>query len=221
MATSERGKGQRRHQEMTLLLLLVLTAGLAGRVRGEDHDTTGDEAIEDEDPALNAGDDDVIPTVDTAFTTLHSPGEEGDITPDDNGLSGEGELNPPLITTGRGNPLHSPGDATDTPPEEDENLEASDLDPLMIIIPLVLLLLLVVIASLAAYTISRRRAKKHSDPRHLTEDEILHGCENEKIPMPMFEDDVPSVLELEMEDLEKWMVKDTGRICVDSAGDER
>lgn len=25
---------------------------------------------------------------------------------------------------------------------------------------------------------------------------------------PMFEDDVPSVLELEMEDLEKWMVKD-------------
>ncbi|XP_035274032.1 transmembrane protein 154 isoform X3 [Anguilla anguilla] len=211
MATSERGKGQRRHQEMTLLLLLVLTAGLAGRVRGEDHDTTGDEAIEDEDPALNAGDDDVIPTVDTAFTTLHSPGEEGDITPDDNGLSGEGELNPPLITS----------DATDTPPEEDENLEASDLDPLMIIIPLVLLLLLVVIASLAAYTISRRRAKKHSDPRHLTEDEILHGCENEKIPMPMFEDDVPSVLELEMEDLEKWMVKDTGRICVDSAGDER
>ena len=26
---------------------------------------------------------------------------------------------------------------------------------------------------------------------------------------PMFEDDVPSVLELEMEDLEKWMVKDS------------
>ena len=28
------------------------------------------------------------------------------------------------------------------------------------------------------------------------------------LPRPMFEDDVPSVLELEMEDLEKWMVKD-------------
>ncbi|RXN06604.1 transmembrane protein 154 isoform X2 [Labeo rohita] len=43
------------------------------------------------------------------------------------------------------------------------------------------------------------------------EDPYLDHEDHEKVPMPMFEDDIPSVMELEMEDLENWMTK--GTIC--------
>ncbi|XP_061100311.1 transmembrane protein 154 isoform X1 [Conger conger] len=190
MPISERGKGQRSHQDMTLLLLLVLAASLAGRVLS-----------------------DVIPTEDSAFTTvMHSPGDEDRTITDENGLSGEGE-----DFNGLRNPIVFTGEPTGIPPND---TRSNLLNPLAIIIPLLLLLLLVVAISVAVFICSRRRAKQHSGAGDMREDEILHGSDTEKVPMPMFEDDVPSVLELEMEDLEKWMVKDTGRICVDSAGDE-
>ncbi|XP_026873699.2 transmembrane protein 154 [Electrophorus electricus] len=46
----------------------------------------------------------------------------------------------------------------------------------------------------------------------MKEDPYLESGGDEKVPMPMFEDDVPSVMELEMEDLEKWMMKGDGEV---------
>ncbi|KAJ8335679.1 hypothetical protein SKAU_G00390210 [Synaphobranchus kaupii] len=217
MPTSERGEGQRSYQDMTLLLLLALTAGLAGRVRSEDYYTTGAETGAVGDTALNVGGDDVR-LIPTDFTTLHSPGDEGSIT-DETGLSGGGELDSPVIHVRRNPTLFNQG-PTEAPLDDGLGLHRSSLNPLVVIIPLVLLILLLAAVAVAVCLIGRRRAKQHGGTGDMRDDEILHGCETEKVPMPMFEDDVPSVLELEMEDLEKWMIKDPGGICVDSAGGE-
>ncbi|XP_034044673.1 transmembrane protein 154 isoform X6 [Thalassophryne amazonica] len=40
------------------------------------------------------------------------------------------------------------------------------------------------------------------------EDVFLEESSSEKVPMPMFEEDVPSVLELEMDELDGWIKKD-------------
>ncbi|XP_076150303.1 transmembrane protein 154 isoform X2 [Alosa pseudoharengus] len=84
-----------------------------------------------------------------------------------------------------------------------------DLSPTIIIIPLVAVLVIISMV-VAAVMISRRLRRKSAGSEPVQQDEYLDACEGEKVPMPMFEDDVPSVLELEMEDLEKWMVKDGG-----------
>ncbi|XP_066574565.1 transmembrane protein 154 [Amia ocellicauda] len=86
---------------------------------------------------------------------------------------------------------------TDFPDEDDE------LSLYIIIVPVLLLLLIVM--SLIAIVIWKW--KKNKNIAYDKEDKYLSGCNAEKIPSPMFEDDVPSVLELEMEDLEKWMIK--------------
>ncbi|KAL2098188.1 hypothetical protein ACEWY4_007395 [Coilia grayii] len=92
-----------------------------------------------------------------------------------------------------------------TPPAEDER----GLNPVIIIIPLVLVLVIICIV-VALVMICRRWKSKATGPDPAQQDAYLDACEGEKVPMPMFEEDVPSVLELEMEDLEKWMVKDGG-----------
>ncbi|KAG9344053.1 hypothetical protein JZ751_012530 [Albula glossodonta] len=137
-------------------------------------------------------------------------GDEVGMTTEDTGWSGGGEdtlarFNSPTFSEGGGSGIY---------PSE-EPMGESELSPLAIIIPLALLLLLA--GAVTAFAISRRKAKKHSGGSgDMREDDIFSGCDTEKVPMPMFEDDVPSVLELEMEDLEKWMVKDSGGICLDS-----
>ncbi|KAJ8367485.1 hypothetical protein AAFF_G00317360 [Aldrovandia affinis] len=213
MPASDRGKGQQRCQDM-ILLLLVLTAGLAGQVYS---DYEEGEPPTDAETALHEEIDDVVPTLDTALTTLNPPGDGAMVTTEENGLSGEGELYPtdiaehihPILLAEDGS-----GDGSD--PEEPATESVPNF--MLIAIPLVLLLLLAAVA--AAFVISRRRAKKRGGSGDLREDDILNGCDEEKIPMPMFEDDVPSVLELEMEDLEKWMIKDSGGICSDSRNED-
>ncbi|XP_043971659.1 transmembrane protein 154 isoform X1 [Gambusia affinis] len=54
------------------------------------------------------------------------------------------------------------------------------------------------------------RCSKNAGNQELTkEDPHLDGPSSEKVPMPMFEEDVPSVLELEMDELDQWMKKDS------------
>ncbi|KAK7929140.1 hypothetical protein WMY93_005535 [Mugilogobius chulae] len=82
-----------------------------------------------------------------------------------------------------------------------------DLDPLLIVIPVVVVVLIVSI--IVCSTLIHRRL--NSNTRHSEvskEDQFLEGSSTEKVPMPMFEEDVPSVLELEMEDLDDWIQKD-------------
>uniref|UniRef100_A0A8C8D2X5 Transmembrane protein 154 n=1 Tax=Oncorhynchus tshawytscha TaxID=74940 RepID=A0A8C8D2X5_ONCTS len=103
--------------------------------------------------------------------------------------------------------------------EDHQSSEAPLEDSLsltFVMVPVVLVV--VIIAMVVGVVIINRRwnRKGKSNSDHVEEDKYLHGSDDtEKVPMPMFEDDVPSVLELEMEDLEQWMNKDGG-VLMDS-----
>ncbi|XP_063074468.1 transmembrane protein 154 isoform X2 [Engraulis encrasicolus] len=176
-----------------ILLFLAVTASLTRRALcqedGDDRDDGGE------------GGDEAVPPTETTETTplpgteLPEPTESLDLSiTDDEGLLPEG-------TTEEG----SGSGSADYPMgiEEDPDFP----NPVIIIIPLVLVL--VIISTVVALVMICRRLKsKAPSPDIPHHDVYLDACEGEKVPMPMFEDDVPSVLELEMEDLEKWMVKD-------------
>uniref|UniRef100_A0A3Q3VVG1 Transmembrane protein 154 n=1 Tax=Mola mola TaxID=94237 RepID=A0A3Q3VVG1_MOLML len=90
---------------------------------------------------------------------------------------------------------------TTSSPEEQEGL-----NPIIILIPVVLAVLIISMIVCCIF-ISRRWKKKDK----CQEDPYLDGTTSEKVPMPMFEEDVPSVLELEMEELGQWM-QNEGRL---------
>ncbi|KAF4071394.1 hypothetical protein AMELA_G00272620 [Ameiurus melas] len=110
-------------------------------------------------------------------------------------------------------PKSSVDDTTVAPPEqnntspEDTEQQENDLQTVFIIIAVCLILVLVLSVIMAGILIARRRRKQNTtDPEE--DDPYLDDEDGEKVPMPMFEDDMPSVMELEMEDFEKWMIKD-------------
>ncbi|XP_035280881.1 transmembrane protein 154-like isoform X2 [Anguilla anguilla] len=71
-----------------------------------------------------------------------------------------------------------------------------------VIIPIVLVTLLIVVVVIVVIFLCRRRKKK-TIPCDVKEEEALAACDAGTLPIPMFDDDIPSVLELEMEDLQK------------------
>uniref|UniRef100_A0A8D0CEN5 Transmembrane protein 154-like n=1 Tax=Scleropages formosus TaxID=113540 RepID=A0A8D0CEN5_SCLFO len=109
------------------------------------------------------------------------------------------------VTQARGDAHETLLGPTESPTEHPEDDQADSL-VVMVAIPLVLLVLIALVVT-GFFICRRRKASSFRDGR---EDQFLAGSNEEKVPMPMFEDDVPSVLELEMEDLEKWIVKDSG-----------
>ncbi|KAK6324773.1 hypothetical protein J4Q44_G00041150 [Coregonus suidteri] len=192
-----RTRGRRGHREMTppsFLLLLALTACLAGTVFCQDDEDTN--TVEDPETENDA----VIPTVSDAtptpepYVSTESPSE---------GYETKAE-------TGSGD---SPGVNL----QDEDNLKSSEapleesLSHTFILVPVVLVV--IIIAMVVGIIIINRRwkQKEKSNSDNVEEDKYLHGSDDtEKVPMPMFEDDVPSVLEMEMEDLEQWMTKDGG-----------
>ncbi|CAB1327234.1 unnamed protein product, partial [Coregonus sp. 'balchen'] len=170
-----RTRGRRGHREMTppsFLLLLALTACLAGTVFCQDDEDTN--TVEDPETENDA----VIPTVSDA-----TPTPEPYVSPES--------------------------------PSDEDNLKSSEapleesLSHTFILVPVVLVV--IIIAMVVGIIIINRRwkQKEKSNSDNVEEDKYLHGSDDtEKVPMPMFEDDVPSVLEMEMEDLEQWMTKD-------------
>uniref|UniRef100_A0A8C5LFA7 Transmembrane protein 154 n=1 Tax=Jaculus jaculus TaxID=51337 RepID=A0A8C5LFA7_JACJA len=76
---------------------------------------------------------------------------------------------------------------------------------LMVFIPLAVLVLLLLSVVLAATYFKRKRTKQ--EPSSQGSQSALQtyelGCENLKVPI--FEEDTPSVMEIEMEELDKWM----------------
>ncbi|XP_039879762.1 transmembrane protein 154 isoform X4 [Simochromis diagramma] len=95
-----------------------------------------------------------------------------------------------------------------------DETESPGLDPIIIIIPAVLVVLIICMIVCGIF-INRRWNKQKRNPDLSKEDPYLDGSSTEKVPMPMFEEDVPSVLELEMEELDEWMKKD-GETAEDS-----
>ncbi|KAM7394442.1 hypothetical protein PAMP_021246 [Pampus punctatissimus] len=85
------------------------------------------------------------------------------------------------------------------------------LIPTIILIPVVLVVVIITIIVCCIFI--KRRWNIKADLRK--DDPYLDGPSTEKVPMPMFEEDVPSVLELEMEELDQWMKKD-GETAEDS-----
>ncbi|ROL53138.1 hypothetical protein DPX16_19792 [Anabarilius grahami] len=74
---------------------------------------------------------------------------------------------------------------------------------IMIIIPLVLTLFIIAVIVCVVMIYRRGRIKVAGTKK----DPYLDHEDHEKVPMPMFDDDIPSVMELEMEDLENWISK--------------
>ncbi|CDQ79858.1 unnamed protein product [Oncorhynchus mykiss] len=193
-----RTRGRRGHREMTpssIMLLLALTACLAGTVfcQGDADTSTVEETQTENDAGFS-----VIPTVSDAtptpdsYLSSESPSEGYETEAD----AGSG---------------FSPGVNL----EGEDHLKSSEvpledsLSLTFVLVPVVLVV--VIIAMVVGVVIINRRwnRKGKSNSDNVEEDKYLHGSDDtEKVPMPMFEDDVPSVLELEMEDLEQWMNKD-------------
>ncbi|XP_064200507.1 transmembrane protein 154-like isoform X2 [Anguilla rostrata] len=71
-----------------------------------------------------------------------------------------------------------------------------------VIISIVLVTLLIVVVVIVVIFLCQRRKRK-TIPCDVKEEEALAACDAGTLPVPMFDDDIPSVLELEMEDLQK------------------
>ncbi|KAM9314928.1 transmembrane protein 154 isoform 2-T2 [Pholidichthys leucotaenia] len=82
-----------------------------------------------------------------------------------------------------------------------------DMTLIYIVIPLVLVAIIIAMIACGIF-ICRRMNRKVKNKEMNKQDQYLDDSSTEKVPMPMFEEDVPSVLELEMHELDQWMKKD-------------
>ncbi|XP_019578256.2 transmembrane protein 154 isoform X2 [Rhinolophus sinicus] len=85
--------------------------------------------------------------------------------------------------------------------EEDKQLEFI----LMVLIPLILLFLLLL--SVVLLVINYKRKKTKQEPFSRGSQSALQTYElgSDNLKVPIFEEDTPSVMEIEMEELDKWM----------------
>ncbi|XP_078807316.1 uncharacterized protein LOC144981291 isoform X2 [Oryzias latipes] len=84
--------------------------------------------------------------------------------------------------------------------------EPGDSTLMLILIPVVIVTLICMVV--CGYFIIRKWKQNATKRASVKEDPFLDEPSTEKVPMPMFEEDVPSVLELEMEDFDQWITKD-------------
>ncbi|XP_030586720.1 transmembrane protein 154 isoform X2 [Archocentrus centrarchus] len=169
-----------------LLLLLLLLTALTGTVFCQDDDDAPVEpsVTVDQDLGSNttetvaSGEDEDAVTVETPVLL-----QDGCLQTED---STEGNCSGTVTTTTE---------------------ELPELDPIIIIIPIALVVFIIGMI-VCGICITCKWNKKKRNPDLSKEDPYLDGSSTEKVPMPMFEEDVPSVLELEMEELDQWMKKD-------------
>ncbi|XP_029706482.1 transmembrane protein 154 isoform X2 [Takifugu rubripes] len=172
-------RGSRVKRTLLLLFLLLLSAGTV-LCQDEDNDEAA-EAVTDEDTSAvepAEGDASTEPVPDDSETTTALE------PPPTDEETIDGETDPDVVS------------------EEDQSLS-----PTIILIP-VGLVMLIIAAIVGGIVISRRCNAKAKKRGLKEEDPYLDGSPGEKVPMPMFEEDVPSVLELEMEELDQWMQQD-------------
>ncbi|XP_076003840.1 transmembrane protein 154 isoform X2 [Genypterus blacodes] len=183
-----------------VLLLLLLVTSLTGTVLSQSDDEDTETETHDEEQS------NLEPTEDGDTVTPESP-------PTESGATSITEPNPNSVE-GENSQEHGSTDETYTSIFEDgRNSDPSSqpdteaLSPTIILIPVVLAVLIISMI-VGGILIHRRCIKKVNHADHTKEDLYLDGSSTEKVPMPMFEEDVPSVLELEMEDLDQWMSND-------------
>lgn len=127
------------------------------------------------------------------------------------------DTNADITQTSPGTQYEGSGSSSVTTSIDEDSMKPTEppgLDPIIIIIPAVLAAVIICMIVCGIF-INRRWNKQKRNPDPNKEDPYLDGSSTEKVPMPMFEEDVPSVLELEMEELDEWMKKD-GETAEDS-----
>ncbi|KAL3996644.1 THO complex subunit 7 [Sarotherodon galilaeus] len=172
--------------KVPLLLLLLLTTVLPGTGFGQDEIDEPMERME------QSGSD----KLESEAVTTAATDTNADITQTSTGTVGV-------------NAEGSGSSSVTTSIDEDsmDPTEPPGPDPIIIIIPAVLAAVIICMIVCGIF-INRRWNKQKRNPDPNKEDPYLDGSSTEKVPMPMFEEDVPSVLELEMEELDEWMKKD-------------
>ncbi|XP_056442358.1 transmembrane protein 154 [Gadus chalcogrammus] len=169
---------RRGPREMRPVLLLLLLASLAGTGQFDDYSDA-------------------------------SEGEEAEVTTTDQSFPASGESEDdqgPMIT-------ESSQDQTNDTwiPEDQEIGNSSDAaEPLedglsftIILVPVVLVV--VIIGMIVCGIAMSRKWNQKMTTSDKTNDSYMQASSTEKVPMPMFDDDIPSVLELEMEDMDQWV----------------
>ncbi|CAJ1052520.1 transmembrane protein 154 isoform X1 [Xyrichtys novacula] len=186
---------------LLFLLFLLLTAltqtALCQEEDGVEPDVT---ETEEETTDLEAAVEDEIVTPEPEVTDPDATSAPTQQVPEDTEDSSSGDS---AILPDNGESTPDPGIIYSTSsPDVDEGL-----GPIIILIPVVLVVVIIGMI-VCGILINRRWNNKARDQELRKEDPYLDGSSTEKVPMPMFEEDVPSVLELEMEELDQWMKKD-------------
>ncbi|XP_020788671.1 transmembrane protein 154 isoform X2 [Boleophthalmus pectinirostris] len=206
-AGNMRGPPVQMHVSGWLLLLLLLLSGVSRTVLCQEEDPDPDAELQDSEDAVveevaaveesadPLGNDSGTTPVPEATDPKDTEEEEG-VNEDDHG-SGRSLGNAPPEST-----LQPTIDTGTTPSPEDDGT-----DLLLIIIPVVLVILFLAII-VCCILINRKLNNNTTHSEVSKEDPYLDDSSREKVPMPMFEEDVPSVLELEMEELDDWIKKD-------------
>ncbi|KAK9540572.1 hypothetical protein VZT92_003014 [Zoarces viviparus] len=187
------GTGSMRGPRMkTPLLLLLLLTTLTGTVLCENEDDGTDTETNDEETEVEPVEE--ADPSDSGATSAPDPTEY---------YSDPGQTTSPQDYER----LETTVDSNVTGSEEDVSEEEEVLSPIVILIPVVLVVIIIGMIVCGIF-INRRWNEKVRNQELRKEDPYLDGSSTEKVPMPMFEEDVPSVLELEMEELGQWMKKD-------------
>jgi len=218
-----------------LVLLLVLLSSLTGPVVSQDEDqedgdaevapTEATEEAAEEDAvaeegavaeedavAVDEGDLAGAPPEDlSADAEAEEPSDTGDTTvspsAEPDGVTAAPDSSLPTAIDGdvTGFGLDGSGSGSGEGPTE----QPAEMSPVIILIPVVLVV--VIIAMVVGGIVCNRRWNRNKSYSTDNEKGDPYLDDNtEKVPMPMFEEDVPSVLELEMEELDQWMNKDGG-----------
>ncbi|XP_071361046.1 transmembrane protein 154 isoform X2 [Trachinotus anak] len=185
-----------------LLLLLLLLTTLTGTVLCQSDYVDENEATEEpEADGSDPVDAELAPTI--SYTTLPTDPSSTDDqeNKEEQGSGQDNQLsrNYVLETSTEEPSITGP---TVAPLDDEQNLG------LIIILVLVVLVVVIIGMIVCGIFISRRWNNKSTNQELRQEDPYLDESNTEKVPMPMFEEDVPSVLELEMEELDQWMKKD-------------
>ncbi|XP_056892866.1 transmembrane protein 154 isoform X1 [Takifugu flavidus] len=191
-------RGSRVKRTLLLLFLLLLSAGTV-LCQDEENDEAAEAGTDEDTSAVEPaeGDASTEPVPDDSETTaaLEPPPTDEETIVD----------NTVVDSTEGSGPTEGSGDGETDPDVVSE--EDQSLSPTIILIA-VGLGMLIIAAIVGGIVISRRCNAKAKKRGLKEEDPYLDGSPGEKVPMPMFEEDVPSVLELEMEELDQWMQQD-------------
>ncbi|CAL8331308.1 unnamed protein product [Lota lota] len=169
--------------EMSPVLMLLLLTSLAGIVSGQ--------SAEDDIDGNTHSDDEEVTTTTRSLPVSDEP---------------EGDAGFPMVesSSNYNNDSTQIGLRNSTDPSS-ESLDEEGLSPTIILVPVVLVVVIIgmIVCGIA---MSRKWNQKMTTSDGMS-DSYLNASSTEKVPMPMFDDDIPSVLELEMEDMDQWVEK--------------